>query len=300
MTPDDTRRRPKKIYRWMLLISTCGLLSCLPGSLDPILLRLVIQASAFGEPLRCDREVATPLGGLKVSSLAFYLSHPRVSLNDLGPWSVRLLPNATQQEELALLGEAHAALECDGNGFVMQAHGTAALRDDAATAFTSASPGARVAFEIGVPTPVNHANPALAQPPLTVGAMHWSWLTGYKFLRFEAHLGDEPLLFHLGSTGCTGTPAEARCDYLNQTPISVEASVVALEETVDLYVAWDLSELVLHLAQPAVEGRDRRCQSDPRDPDCDGLLMAVGTGGSLPNVLQDSFRAGRPPAGVER
>jgi uncharacterized repeat protein (TIGR04052 family) len=81
----------------------------------------------------------------------------------------------------------------------------------------SLPPGTYVglSFENGVPEALNHADPAAQPAPLQPGGMHWGWLLGYRFLMAEVAGESEPggtatgsALFHLGSTGCTGAPAD--------------------------------------------------------------------------------------------
>lgn len=65
-------------------------------------------------------------------------------------------------------------------------------------------------FRLGVPTPVNHQDPAQLGAPLEAGGMSWNWLKGFKFLNVEvqsvtASAEQEATTgkFHLGSTACS-------------------------------------------------------------------------------------------------
>jgi uncharacterized repeat protein (TIGR04052 family) len=63
-----------------------------------------------------------------------------------------------------------------------------------------------VAFRIGVPEAINHANPATQPAPLAAGNMAWGWLAGYRFLRAELGAEAGGGVLHLGSAACTGDP----------------------------------------------------------------------------------------------
>ena len=80
-----------------------------------------------------------------------------------------------------------------------------------------------LAFRVGVPDAVNHADPALQAAPLGAGGMSWGWLSGYKFMR--ADLGTEAGggVLHLGATACTGDPASGTvaCTRSNRPEVSL-------------------------------------------------------------------------------
>ena len=67
-----------------------------------------------------------------------------------------------------------------------------------------------VAFSVGVPFDLNHANPLTAGAPLDRAEMFWSWQSGYKFLRLDLTAGEHEAAFHLGSTGCSSASALRR------------------------------------------------------------------------------------------
>lgn len=79
-----------------------------------------------------------------------------------------------------------------------------------------------LAFRIGVPFELNHADPTRLSGPLTLMQMHWGWRGGYKFLRLEGRAQSDDVLLHLGSTGCTGpmTAIEA-CAHGGQLQVEV-------------------------------------------------------------------------------
>lgn len=109
-----------------------------------------------------------------------------------------------------------------------------------------------IAFTVGVPESINHADPALQPAPLELGSMSWSWLLGYRFLRAELAPvdGDGPVpggaLLHLGSTSCSGNPqagtvdcglanrSEVRLDEFDALTNSIVIDVAALFADTDL------------------------------------------------------------------
>lgn len=64
-----------------------------------------------------------------------------------------------------------------------------------------------IEFDIGVPPKLNHIDPSQqsSKSPLkSATGLTWSWLSGYKFIRFELTANATNFLLHLGSTNCTG------------------------------------------------------------------------------------------------
>ena len=71
-------------------------------------------------------------------------------------------------------------------------------------------------YTIGVPSSLNHANPLLAQSPLDISSMFWTWQQGYKFFRLDGKYETNSesntetttkWAFHLGSSGCVSPSA---------------------------------------------------------------------------------------------
>lgn len=97
--------------------------------------------------------------------------------------------------------------------------------DEASWQVTTASKikqGDSLSFDVAVPFAENHGNPLVAQVPLNVSEMFWSWQLGHKFLRFDA----ESFSFHLGSTGCKSSsklrPAKEECEHPNRYNFTVK------------------------------------------------------------------------------
>lgn len=131
-------------------------------------------------------------------------------------------------------------------------------------------------FTLGVPFELNHSDFNVAEAPLNVGGMAWSWLGGRKFLRLDATpCGDSAentdlngVSLHIGSTECQGDiPDIQGCDKPNRSEITVDWTpgdnltfdLDALFENTDVYETRSL------------------CMTDPSvDPDCAPIFTALG------------------------
>lgn len=131
-----------------------------------------------------------------------------------------LEPNgSTQSAEVALLDFEDGTANCEG--------GTPSTHTVlTGTAPTGAFVGLR--FVLGVPEPLNHANPDLAEEPLAAAGqasgLLWSWLSGYRFLRFDVATSDKKdpdFGVHVGSSACTQEEAGPRCTYTNRAVIEL-------------------------------------------------------------------------------
>jgi uncharacterized repeat protein (TIGR04052 family) len=163
-----------------------------------------------------------------------------------------------------------------------------------------------IAFRIGVPEDLNHANPVAAGSPLNLTALHWSWNFGYKFARLDFKLapgeagmgpmqdagmgpmqdggamGDGGMgmdmgppgvvLLHLGSTGCvTADAGSAGCASANRPEIRL-SSFDPGKQVIQL----DYAKLVTAVDAAKDEGGAPGCMSDPADRECKGIFDALG------------------------
>jgi uncharacterized repeat protein (TIGR04052 family) len=143
-----------------------------------------------------------------------------------------------------------------------------------------------LAFQVGVPFALNHANAATAPSPLNLTAMFWNWAGGYKFLRVDVRAtapdggvmdGGAPPVFnvHLGSTACQGNPAEGgvvtSCDRPNRPSISFPNFDPAKN-----LVVVDYAALVAQSNVAVNGGGMPGCMSEPSDPECVVLLPRLG------------------------
>lgn len=135
-----------------------------------------------------------------------------------------------------------------------------------------------VRFRIGVPARLNHADSTTLAAPLTAGGMVWSWLAGFKFLKFELGTG----VFHLGSTGCSGTPPDnVDCSKTNEAQILLEDFDAASQEiVVDLAAAFSGVDLE---ASPTCHGTGADCTPLY---DTIGINASDGSGGHDQRVFR--------------
>jgi uncharacterized repeat protein (TIGR04052 family) len=162
-----------------------------------------------------------------------------------------------------------------------------------------------IAFDLGVPFDLNHADVAAAPSPLNIPALWWNWQGGYKFLRVDmqtsaaaapapnaamsatmpagsqgemaAEGGPAPnaWFIHLGSTGCQSSdrtaPPSAPCSNPNLASVRLDgfdpsASVIVAD------LATLLREVPLDQNTPEPPG----CMSGLQDPDCPALFPGFG------------------------
>lgn len=130
-----------------------------------------------------------------------------------------------------------------------------------------------VRFIVGVPFDRNHANPAEAAPPLTLGHMHWGWQAGYKFLRFEGEsAAGDAYRFHLGSTECAGTVGHiTACARPNRPVIELHGFEPGRTVVLDLTAFMQ----GVNLTGGSGDGV-RGCMSGPDAPDCAVAFAAIG------------------------
>ncbi len=138
--------------------------------------------------------------------LRFYVSGVRLLDGEGNETPVELTQDGTwQYENVALLDFEDASGEC--------AEGTNEALNDVVVGTVPAGEYTGVRFELGVPFELNHADAAVAPPPLNEAAMFWVWAAGYKFLRIditnENAPPDDAWFIHLGSENCvSGAPTE--------------------------------------------------------------------------------------------
>jgi uncharacterized repeat protein (TIGR04052 family) len=130
-----------------------------------------------------------------------------------------------------------------------------------------------IEFMLGVPDDLDHADATIAQSPLNLSDMFWSWQDGYKFLRFDARVTEggqsASYIFHLGSTGCTMSNRVARCASPNRSTIVLQnfdpAKNVVVADLASMFRDADLGRLA----------RDGGCMSSPGDA-CQPVMRDLG------------------------
>jgi uncharacterized repeat protein (TIGR04052 family) len=243
-------RRGSSLLVPVLLLAACG------RSGQPIEIPFAAQ---YGDaPVRCDLAA----GDLRLTDLRLFVHDLRlltpggrevpVELPDRSPWQ----------------GGAVALLDLeDGTGACR--NGTAAMN---ASVQGIVPPGEYrgLAFRIGVPASRNHADPLRAPPPLNQSAMHWHWLTGYKFLRAGIAGEDDGFWIHLGSTLCDGTAATPKgCAHANLPQIVL----TDFRPGTDIII-FDLAPLAA--TADLTDATPSDCSSGPTEPACAAPFRALG------------------------
>jgi len=125
-------------------------------------------------------------------------------------------------------------------------------------------------FVIGVPEALNHANPLTAEAPLSYTAMHWHWLSGYKFMRAGVGTAGDGFWMHLGSTRCEGTIRDIKgCKSPNRPTVRLPDFVAGEDE-----VVVDLAVLFADI--DFQDGSPSRCMSEPGETECIAPFRALG------------------------
>lgn len=136
-----------------------------------------------------------------------------------------------------------------------------------------------VEFKLGVPAELNHLNFATAAAPLNLSSMFWSWKGGYRFLRIDVRSTVNPdFLFHLGSSGCDGTPGDGfTCSSDNQAVFAFTDFDPGTHR-----IVFDLAALFAETdLDHAIDGQTdlvSGCMSNEGDPECPALMTRVGLG----------------------
>ncbi|MDH3644787.1 MAG: metallo-mystery pair system four-Cys motif protein, partial [Gammaproteobacteria bacterium] len=127
-----------------------------------------------------------------------------------------------------------------------------------------------IVFTVGVPFERNHANPLTAAAPLDIGAMHWHWRSGYKFLRAGIRTPAESFWLHLGSAGCEGTTANvSACRFPNRVMVELPGFLLRHDT-----IAIDLEALFAGVN--LLDGEPGDCSSGPAETSCAAPFLALG------------------------
>lgn len=242
----------------------------------PQAVSLRFAATVGDEPAACD-QVFTGFGpnadiSLQFQDLRFYVhdiefidaqggSEP-LAMDTVSPW---------QNQGVALLDFEDQSGLC--------ANGTTDLRS-IVTGTRAAGTYTGLRFTLGVPFAQNHQDASLAAAPLNLTSLFWNWQGGYKFARIDTSVepadpqDPRPVFnFHLGSTGCDGSPAggvtactEDNLAVIELTNFDVEADQVAI----------DYRELVGAIDLAVNGGGPPGCMSGTTDPECPAPFANLG------------------------
>ncbi len=168
----------------------------------------VISAETTALQLRFDTVRRTGTGAPVIKDLRFYVHDLQLLASDGQVFPIHL-DNADGEHGIALID--------------MSRQRSVPLPARVSSATLSADINA-VAFKLGVPFALNHANPLTARTPLNESAMYWVWQQGYKFFKLDStSASGEGVSFHLGSAGCESEsalrPPIVECRYPNRVSI---------------------------------------------------------------------------------
>jgi uncharacterized repeat protein (TIGR04052 family) len=227
--------------------------------------RLRFAAAAGAADVACQaplRGVGTTHATILPQDLRFYVSDVRLVAADGSEAVVALDEDrAWQARGVALLSWC-----ADGRTDV----------HDAVTGTVARGTYRGVRFVLGVPDALNHADATVADAPLNVTGMYWSWRAGYKFLRFDVRTshddgsGASTWLVHLGSAGCDGAGGAVRCRYANRPLVSLS--------NYDWHANTIVADVGALLAGTDVTSRrgGTECMSEPGESDCTPAMAALG------------------------
>lgn len=262
------------------LAAACVLAACstaAPGP-EPRPVTVAFALTAHGKPARC----GVPLGPLGAGGTPAVLHDARFYVQDVAliDMAGRAVPLALAQNEWQTASTALLDFEDGSGGCAGGTRGT----NNTVTGSVPAGRYAGLSFTVGVPPALNHGSTEKAPPPLDIAAMGWSWQAGRKFIKVEVDPdggvakpdGSKARTWyvHLGSTGCTGNPADGEsvsCTRSNRLPVTVVAFDPATQA-----VALDLSSVFEGSALNRDRGGAVGCMSGPTDPDCGPVFRRLG------------------------
>jgi uncharacterized repeat protein (TIGR04052 family) len=285
------------------LVAACG-----GGGGDdaPQAVALEFAAYSGGTPVKCGTAV-TGLGSgsvdAQIQDFRFYVSNVKLLKADGS--EVALTLGANDDWNLTSGGNSLTLIDLeDGTGSC--ASGTAATN---ATIKGTVPAGDYVGVKLtmGVPFALNHSDYATATKPLDIQAMAWSWQSGRKFAKIEVTdpagaAGSwvaKTFNFHLGSTGCTGNPANGETVSC-VAPNRMDFKFASFNPT-NQKIAVDVKALVAGTDITVNQAGAPGCMSGGTDPEClhvfESLAIdwkADGTGSGLPvagGAAQTLFKA---------
>jgi uncharacterized repeat protein (TIGR04052 family) len=244
----------------LALLSFAALAACSSPAEQPI--EIAFAATVGAQPFSCQPSA----GGFGGEELRLYLHDFELVAANGQRAALRLADDGVWQDGVVAMLDFE-----DGSGSCRD--GTEATRTKVVgSAPAGAWTGLR--FRIGVPFSLNHADPAVAYPPVNLGRMNWGWRAGYKFIRFEGREAEgRRVSLHLGSTGCEGTIGDIeKCSRPNRARVELAGFDPAAS-----VVTFDLGLLVEAMTR---DGGDGACMSEPDDPDCVALFPLFGLDGA--------------------
>lgn len=263
-----------------------------------VALRFALQAGT--QAFSC-ASPALPLGQpavpTRLKDAKFYLSDIRLIRDDGQLQAVQLHADIWQSHDVALLDFVPGGGSCHA--------GSAGPVHDTVQGEVPAAHYRGLLFTIGVPVQgldpqgqavsLNHGNFELADAPLDRASMAWSWQVGRKFIKLEllpeggvARSNGRAAVWtlHLGSTGCSGNPAEAGAVHC-LSPNRVSVMLPDFDPAQD-HLVLDVARLLADSNLAEDKGGASGCMSSMDDPECKTLFA------QLQLQLQAGARRGQP------
>ncbi|AGC48867.1 hypothetical protein MYSTI_07595 [Myxococcus stipitatus DSM 14675] len=149
----------------------------------------------------------------------------------------------------------------------------------------------RLEFKVGLPPEINHLDAERQAAPLDKTPMWWQWQTGYKFVKLDIRTpANAEYVFHLGASGCRGTPGEGyNCASNNQATITLDDFSPETNQVV-LDVAGLYAELDVNRVPNGTTDMMPGCMSGAGDPECPALFSQFGLAADgSPKALPKTF-----------
>lgn len=291
-----------------LAIAIAAALSACGGGGDdgPVTVNLEFASFSGATAVNCGTTV-TGLGSpgvdARIKDLRFYVSNVKLIKSDGSEVALTLGGNddwnlTSGANSLTLIDLEDGSGTCTG--------GTAAT-NALVKGTVPAGSYTGVKMTMGVPFALNHSDYATAVKPLDVQAIAWSWQSGRKFAKIEVtdpggatgSWASKTFNFHLGSTGCTGSPASGET-VVCTAPNRMDFTLANFNPTTQK-IAVDVKALVAGTDITVNQAGAAGCMSGATDPECLHVFEALaidwkanGTGTGLPingGAAQTLFKA---------
>lgn len=205
------------------------------------------------------------------TDLRFYVSNIRL-INEQG----EAVPLELEQDGLWQY-EGTALLDFEDGSASCSENGTSEVRNTVVGTVPTGMYN-EIAFELGVPFELNHADVTAAASPLNVAALWWNWQGGYKFARIDMltdNVENNAWLIHLGSIGCESEDKNMAPTTTCNRPNRTEIRLSEFDPHKSVIVA-DIASLLSNVNIGESTPKPPGCMSGPDDPDCTNLIPSFG------------------------
>jgi uncharacterized repeat protein (TIGR04052 family) len=262
-----------------LLLPLIAVLITLSACVEPSFPVTIDYAIRYGgKPISCTQ----PVDGVVLTDLRFFVHGVTLTTLSGEPTSVDLIVDGTWQgEQVALLDFE------DGQGACV--NGSKQVNSSIRGVVAQQGPFRGIRFTLGIATDQNHRDPITATAPLDYTAMHWHWLSGYKFMRVGLATANnsDGVWMHLGSSRCDGSIGEGiHCSSPNRVEVLIDDFVPENQR-----IVLDLQRLFADA--DLADGAPSNCSSGPAETSCVGPFRALGlpAGENANTSRQSVFRS---------